>query len=466
MNGRWVLLFVGATVSAAVLNGTMLPVALPRIGRELSLGPVAVSWLVTGYFLVLGVAVPFFGRLADSYGVGRLYAVGLGAFLLGSVICGFAPGYPLLLTGRLVQGLGAAAVAGLGPAAVSFAYPPERRGTALGIVNGAAGGAAALGPVVGGVLTDSLGWRYLFLVGVLFGVLAPLAPKALPRGEGALGERLDWTGGLLLGTAVAGALLALTWGADDGWDNAPVVWSSGVAVLTAALFVGGHRRSRSPFVPRVLLRRAYVRLGAITLLLVGVYLTVESIAPLALADARGLSASRIALVLLAPALLNAAWGPFAGRLVDRYGVSRPLLAATMVVVLGLLALSVFGVGRPAWSVSAMLAAVVTGGTLARVAIVKGVSLVTPAEHLPSGISINEMVWMLGVGLGTALFVATATAREGTPEGLNPLYSGDFVGYSDAFLVLAIPPLLALLVSFTFAFGASSGSASKAGKGTL
>jgi len=449
--GCWVLAFVSVTVSAVVLNGTMLPVALPEIGRELSLGPAEVGWLVSGYFLVLGVAVPFFGRLADLHGVGRLYAAGLLAFLLGSVACALAPGYPVLLAGRLVQGLGAAAVAGLGPTAVSLAYSSERRGGALGIVNATAGAATALGPVAGGLLTGSLGWRYLFVAGVVFGALAPLAQKALPRDRAAGGGRLDWAGGFLLGAAVGGALLALTVGAEDG-PSAPLVpWSAGAAMAAAAAFVVRQRRARSPFLPRALLgERAYVRLGAVTLLLVGINLTVESTVALPLAEAKGLSAAQIGLVLLPPALLNAAWGPFAGRIVDRFGVRLAVRAGVVGAIVTLLVLSASGVGGPVWLASATIALLLAGGTLARVAIVKGVSLVTPSERLPSGISINEMVWMVGVGVGTALFVATAAAREGAAGGLNPLHSGGFVGYSDAFLVLVVPPLLALLASLGLA----------------
>ena len=447
MNERRVLAFVGLTVSGVVLNGTMVPVALPQIGRELSLGPGQVGWLITGYFLVLGVAVPFFGRLADLYGVGKLYATGLAAFLAGSAACVLAPGYPVLLGGRLVQGLGAAAVAGLGPTAVSLSHSAERRGGALGLVNAAAGAAGAAGPVMGGFLTDALGWRYLFAAGVLLGTLAPLAPKILPEGEAAGNRGLDWWGGLLLGLAVAGALLALTRGAETGWHDPLVLLSSGAALAAAVVFVLQQRVSSSPFIPVNLLRdRTYVHLGVLTLLLLGVYLTMESVAPLPLAEANGLSASRIGLVLLPPALINAAWGLFAGRLVDRYGVRAPLTAASGTATGGLLFLSAFGVGGPLWLVSGLLAVVITAGTLARVAAIKGVSLVTPRENLSSGISINEMVWMLGVSLGTALFVSTAAARSEAPEGFNPLYAGGFAGYSDAFLVLAVPLLLAFLAA--------------------
>lgn len=442
------LLFVSLTISIVVLNGTMIPVALPQIGQELSLGSAQVGWLVTGYFLVLGVSVPFFGRLADFYGVGRLYAVGLAAFLVGSVTCVLAPYYPVLLGGRLIQGFGAAAAAGLGPTAVSLSYSTERRGGALGLVNAAAGAGGALGPVLGGFLTDAFGWRYLFVGGILLGALAPLAPKMLPSGEMSEGGRLDWLGGLLLGAAVAGMLLSLTQGAETGWDTPLVVLSYGATLIAAMLFIVQQRVARSPFIPRSLLgTRTYVSLGAITLLLIGIYLTMESVAPLPLADAGGLSASQIGLVLLPPALLNAAWGSFAGKLVDSFGVRASLLTAAGTVAAGLFTLSAFGVGESILLTSGLISVVITGGTLARIAIIKGVSLVTPQEHLSSGISINEMVWMLGVSFGTAIFVTTAAARSDMSEGLNPLYSGGFTGYSDAFLLLAVPPLLALLISF-------------------
>lgn len=447
MSERWVLAFVGVTISAVVLNGTMVPVALPQIGSELSLGPGQVGWLITGYFLVLGIAVPFFGRLADLHGVGRLYAMGLTPFLAGSVACALAPVYSVLLGGRLVQGLGAAAVAGLAPTAISLAYSFGRQGGALGLAYASAGAAGAAGPVLGGILTETLGWRYLFMAGILVGVLAPLAPRVLPEGTRESSGSLNWWGGLLLGIAVAGALLALTRGAETGWHDRLVLLYSGTTLAAAVLFVLQQRVSSSPFIPRVLLiDRTYVHLGVLTLLLLGIYLTMESVAPLPLANANGLSASRIGLVLLPPALVNAAWGLFAGKLVDRYGVRLPLLAASGAATIGLLALSAFGVGGPLWLVSGLLAVVIASGTLARVAVIKGVSLTTPKEHLSSGISINEMVWMLGVSLGTALFVATAAARSETPEGLNPLYSGGFAGYSDAFLVLAVSLLLALLAS--------------------
>jgi MFS family permease len=378
--------------------------------------------------------------------VGRLYAAGLCAFLSGSVLCLLSWGYPALLAGRLVQGVGAAAVVGLGPTAVSLARQASRRGAAIGAVNATSGVAATSGPVLGGLLSDALGWRYLFVAGVLFGALAPLAVRALPRGA-AGGGGLDWLGGLALGFALAGCLVALTWGAEGGWFSAPVLLSAGISLLAAVALAARQWTAGEPFVPRSLLAsRAYVSLGAVTLLLIGVNLTVESVVPLPLADARGLSAFEVGLVLLPPALVVAAWGPVAGCLVDRHGVLVPLHLAATAAVLALVLLSTYGVGGPVWATSALVAAVGAAGTLARIATTKAVSLVVPEENLPSGMSINEMAWMVGVSLGTALFAAAVAARSGAGRALNPLHAGGFEPYSDAFLLLAAAPLLALAAS--------------------
>ena len=444
---RWVLPFVCATAFAVAFNGTMLPVALPEIGRALSLDPARLGWVITGYFLLTGVTIPFFGRLADLYGVNRLYAAGLFAFFLGSVGCGLAPGYPTLMVGRVVQGVGAAAVVALGPTAVSLAYAPERRGSAIGMIGAAVGVGITLGPVAGGLITDSLGWRYLFSAGALFGALALFARKALPRGEVAAGGGFDWPGGLLVGVALGGGLLALTKGAEKGWGASSVALSVLVATFALVGLVVRQRTARSPFVPRLLLgNHPYVWLGAITLLLIGINITVEVALPLLLADANDLPARLVGLALLPAALATIASGPLAGRLADRVGILTPMRTGVGAVIVALFLLSGFGVGGPAWVASALVAVVSAGATFAKTAITTGVSLAVPKESLPSGVSINETVWILGVSAGTALFTATLSARSGTEAALNPLHAGPAAGYSDAFLLLAVPLSMVLLAS--------------------
>ena len=441
------LAFVCATAFAVVLNGTMLPVARPEIGEALSLGRISLDWIIIGYFLVNGVSIPFFGRLADLHGVARLYALGLATFFLGSLFCILAPGFAVLMAGRLVQGAGAAAVVGLGPTAVSLVFPPEHRGRYLGVVGAAVGAGAAAGPVFGGAITDLFGWRALFAAGVLFGALAPLAFRMLPVGVRSPEGRLDLAGGLFFALTLGGALLAMTLGAENGWNDPIVLWS--IAVTAAALAGFAYRQAtvRVPFVPRALLsNRSYVWLCVATLLLVGVIVAVEVAVPLTLARLNGMEPTQIGLVLLPAALLTVVWGPVSGSIVDRFGVALPTALGAAACVAGVVLLSGFGVGGSAWVTGAFVVVVGVGTTLAKIATSTGVSLAVSEENLPSGISVNEMVWISGISVGTALFSAVATARSGATESLNPFHAGAGVGYSDAYLALAVPLILAALTA--------------------
>lgn len=441
------LAFVSAAAFAVVLSGTMLPVALPKIGEALSLDRVALGWVVTGYFLVNGVAIPFFGRLADLYGVGRLYGIGLATFFLGSALCLLAPDFAILIAGRLVQGIGGAAVVGLGTTAVSLVYGPERRGRAIGLVGAAVGAGAAAGPVLGGIVTDLLGWRYLFVAGALFGALAPFAFRVLPRGDISSDRRFDIVGGLLLAGALGGGLLFLTEGADSGWRSPLVLASAAVAILTFVGFAFRQATASAPFVPGELLRNgAYTWLCTVTLLLIGIIITVEVSVPLPLAKLGGLGATQIGLTLLPAALVTVVWGPAAGGIVDRFGVTLPLAVGTAASAAAVALLSGFGVGGPAWATCVLVTIVGASATLAKIATATGVSLTVPKQSLASGIAVNEMVWISGTSVGTALFSAVVTARSDASTSLNPLHAGAGVGYSDAFLALVVPLLLALLAS--------------------
>ena len=162
----------------------------------------------------------------------------------------------MLMAGRLVQGVGASAVVGLAPAAVGLAYPPESRGSAIGIIGASVGAGAAMGPLFGGLVTDFLGWRWLFAAGALFGALAPFALRTLPAGEADPGQRLDWPGGLLLGLALTAGLLTLTVGAEVEFSSPAVVALAVAAALLTVGLVWWQKTAESPFLPRSLFRNS------------------------------------------------------------------------------------------------------------------------------------------------------------------------------------------------------------------
>jgi len=452
------LILACAAASAATINGTAVSVALPAVGDEFRLGPAALGWVVTAYFLVYGVAIPFYGRVADLRGLRRPFAVGLLLFAAGSVLCALAPDYGTLIGARILQAAGAAAVSGLAPAAISLAYPAAGRGNALGVLSAAVGTSAALGPALGGLVTDAVGWRYLFALTAAFGILVPFALRVLPRaGQEATGDRdarLDWPGGLLFGAAVGGALLALTEGSRLGWGSAAVLGYSGAAAVALAALVFRQRAARDPFVPRALLANgAYLALAAAALSMLGINITMEVALPQLLSEVEGLSPSTIGFVLLPGALALAVAGLLAGRAADRWGPAPPMRLGAAAVVASLVAFSGYGVGTGAWAAALVMVAVGVGSVLVKVPLTTGVSLVVGEKNLPSGLALSEMCYMLGVGVGTALFSAVLAARAGASASVNPLFvarapvaGGGAIAYGDAFLALAAPLVAVLLVS--------------------
>lgn len=441
------LLVVCAAVFTSVLNGTMTNVALPRIGEDLRVEQARLGWIVTGYLLMFGVAVPFYGRLADLYGARRLFVYGLALFSVSSLLCAVSLSYPTLLVARLFQAVGSAAIPGLGMALISRAYGPEKRGSAMGFVSATVGTGAAVGPTVGGLLAGTLGWKYLFVVSALSGLLIPFALRTLPSGRGEGKEGFDLPGGVLLGLTVAGMLLAVTESARGGVSAPLVLPTLAVAALSAVGLVLRQRTARFPFIPRDLLANArYLALIFTSFGSMAVQLSTVIALPLLLTAVNKLTPVQVGLALLPEALALAILGPVAGRVVDRVGGRLPIRCGLVVMLVAELLLSALGAGAPVWVVSAVASLLGVGFAFVNSPLTTMVSLAVPQARLASGLSINSMFFFLGGGFGTALVTAVVTARRDAVQAFNPLHTGDAVEFSDAFLLLMLPLLAALLLS--------------------
>lgn len=158
VNGNAVLLVVAIPTFFTVLNASAVVVLLPEIGADLNVGSTSLSWLMSGFLLIYGIAIPFFGRLADIYGARRFFMAGMLLFSLGSLLAALAPTYEFLLGARVVQALGGAAIPGLGMTLASRAFAPRNRGAAFGVLSATLGAGAAVGPLLGGAMSEAFGW--------------------------------------------------------------------------------------------------------------------------------------------------------------------------------------------------------------------------------------------------------------------------------------------------------------------
>ena len=447
---RLFLTVVALAVFTTVLTATMINVLIPVMRAEFGASAAQVGWVITGYALTYAIGVPLYGRISDLFGVRRVFALGLLGFALGGLICAFAPSLVVLVLGRLVQGIGGAAVPALALVAVAKVLPSGERGGAMGLVASSVGIGSALGPIVGGVVGQLLGWRALFLATlVLMLLLIPLAWRALPGG-GSQGKRsFDLIGGVLLGLAAGLFLFGITQGQVTGFASAPSWGSFLSAGLAAALFGWRIKGVPHPFVSAKLFEnRAYVAavvVGFFTMLTNGSALV---LVPLLLVEANGLSAGAAGLALTPGAVALAVLSPLTGRLSDRIGVRIPILAGLTVMALSVYFISAFGAGASPVLVSIGMLGIGTGLAFANPATANAAANTLPAQEVGAGMGIFQGLLFLGSGTGPAVIGTILAARAEAGSGaVNPLYALDAAPYSDAFLAMALALIVALIAAF-------------------
>lgn len=249
---RWVMLGVLASAQFLVtLDSSIVNVALPSMQRDLGLSESGLAWVVNSYVLAFGGFLLLFGRVADLVGRRRVFAAGAVVFTVASIVAGLSGSQEVLLAARAVQGLGAAA---LSPAALSIVlttFSGQERGKALGIWGAVAAGGGSAGVLLGGIITETLGWQWVFYLTVpISAAAAMLAPAVLRRDPGlGLGAGFDALGALTITGGITSAVLAVLQGAEAGWGS-PSTWL--FIILAAALviaFVFVERRAFEPLIP-------------------------------------------------------------------------------------------------------------------------------------------------------------------------------------------------------------------------
>ena len=440
---RSVLLVVCAALFFGVLNASAVGVVLPQIADDLAIEAGWLSWLMTGFLLIYGIAIPFYGRLADIHGARRLFIFGVAVFAVGSILSAFASGFWFLVAARSVQAVGGAAVPGLGMTLASRAYGPQSRGTVLGVVAATIGGASAVGPLLGGGLSQSFGWQSVFITTSLAVITIPFALLVLPKGEEKSGGKLDLWGGGALGLLVCGVLLVPAELSRAGWSSPLAVTGTVMAIVGLAALLMRQLTARSPFIPRELTQNArYVSLVTMGFSVMAANLSILIALPILLTVFHRLSPLEVGLVMLPGAVFSSSFGVLAGKLTDRYGARLPTWSGAPLMLAAILALST-SADAPVWVIAAFNGMLGAGFGLMNTPIAATVSRIVRGPMLASALGINSMLFFLGGSFGTAVLMAVVNSRAGTDiASLNPLHSGASAGFSDGLLLLTLPVLAA------------------------
>lgn len=446
--GPRIVALVCAVAFFGVLNASAVVVVLPEMGRAYGAESGALGWVMSLFLLTYGVAIPFYGRMADRFGTRRLYLFGLGLFGVGSLLCAVAPTLSLMLAARVVQALGGAAFPGLGMTMASRAFPASRRGVALGAIAATMGVGSAVGPLAGGLIAEVFTWRFLFGLSALASLLIPVAHRILPSESQNEQASVDALGGALLAVGLSASLFAVAQGSDAGW-NSPSVLAASVASTAAFVLLVRHQWGAvDPFLPRSLLgNAAYRRIVFMGFCTTGVYLAALMGLPLLLVPLHNLSTFEVGLVLLPGALTTAIMGVAAGRIVDRFGAPPPTFVGAVLMAAVMLGLSI-DAGH-SLIVTALLTAVLGAGmALLNTPLAATITRIVEPRDFASALSLNTMVFFTGGSFGTTLLVALVGARADAAQAWNPLHASGPVAFSDGFAVLVLPMLLTAALATT------------------
>jgi len=316
MHKRVALLIATVASFIAPFMGASINIALPTIGREFSMTAVMLGWVATAYILAAAIFLVPFGKLADIYGRKKIFLSGMILYTVVSLFCGIAPSAPFLIAFRVLQGVSAAMIFGTSTAIVTSVIPAEERGRALGITTAATYLGLSLGPVLGGFLTEALGWRSIFLLTVPLGLLeiALIVGKLKGEWAEARGERFDLSGSILYGASLAALMY--------GFSRLPA--PAGIVLLLAgglgiAVFVLWELRAESPLVHMELFaaNRVFAFSNLAALINYSASFAVTFLMSLYLQYIKALTPRGAGLILVAQPFVMAFFSPLAGRLSDR-----------------------------------------------------------------------------------------------------------------------------------------------------
>lgn len=452
------IMILGAFIT--VLNQTIMSVAIPELITAFNIAATTAQWLTTGYMLVNGVFIPLTAYLMQRFTTRELFLSAMLAFLVGSILSSVAPGFELLLIGRLVQAAGAGIIMPLLMNVVLAIFPEEKRGGAMGIIGVAIIFAPAVGPTYAGYMLDHYTWRSLFTVIIPFAALVILlaffylknvTERAYPK--------LDVTG-MILSTAGFGTLLyGFSRAGAVGWSKAEVILTLSIGVIALVGFTITQLRSSSPLLELRAFRYNMFTLTTIINIVVTVVMYADMmLLPIYLQNMRHYSALDAGILMLPGALLMGLMMPVAGRLFDRFG-------AKWLSVIGIAITIVTTISFTSLTASTSYTSLLLLSTGRRFGMALFLMPITTAglNQLPvslhaHGTAISNTVKQVSGAIGTALLVTILTNRAQThaislaAEGVindraHLLQQASIAGMNDAYFAVILFGIIGFLMSF-------------------
>ena len=406
--------------------GSSINIALPSIGKDFAMNAVLLSWVATAYLLAAAVFLVPFGRLGDIHGRKRVFTAGIVVYTLGSLLCGLSISSAMLISCRVLQGIGSAMMFGTALAIITSVFPPDERGRALGITVAAVYTGLSLGPFLGGLLTQHLGWRSVFITNVPLGLIMIAFVLWKLKGEWAeaRGERFDFVGALVYG----GAIVAIMY----GFSLLPATLGIGLVaggVLGILAFVKWEMRVKSPVVNISLFRRntVFAMSNLAALINYSATFAVAFLLSLYLQYIKGFTPQYAGFILVAQPVVMAIFSPLAGRLSDKIEPRIVASAGMTLTTIGLVMLAFLGEGT---TLAFIIPGLITLGLgFALFSSPNMNAVMSSVERRFYGVAAGTVSTMrllgqmLSMGLAMLIFAVVIGRVEITPEYYSQFLSG-------------------------------------------
>jgi EmrB/QacA subfamily drug resistance transporter len=421
------LVFVGLMLGmfVASLSQTVVGPAMPRIVAELG-GVEHYNWIATAAMLVSAVAVPVVGKLSDLYGRRWFYLGGLAVFMIGSILAGLAQGFWFLVFARAVQGLGMGTLMPLSQTIIGDIIPPRQRGKYQGIMGAVFGVTSIAGPLIGGAITDHLGWRWAFFLTLPIGVVAfAFILRFLHLEKSQQHGKVDFWGILTLTPGLVLALLATTWGGGDyEWTSPVILGMYAAAALFLIAFVVIETKVEEPLLPLHLLLRPIVALSVAASFVIAVAMFGAIIyIPVYAQGVMGVSATNSGMILVPQSLAMILTSILVGLLISRTGRYRPfLILGGVVMVAGYLLLANLSYGDSQWHLTLAMIVIGLGLGLSMQVYTLVVQNAVARRELGTATAAIQFFRNIGSTVGTAVLgtVMTASMTTAIPERIASL----------------------------------------------
>lgn len=443
----------------STLNQTLLNVALSNLMDVFSVSATTVQWLATGFMLVNGVLVPITAYLMKRFSTRQLFISSMLFLLVGSIFCAIAPNFTTLLIGRMIQAIGAGIIMPLLMSIVMFIFPPEKRGSMMGLIGLAMIFAPAIAPTLAGFVIDNYSWRWLFIGIIPFVVIILfMAMKYLMNVSETSKAKLDGISVILSTIGFGLILYGFSNAGSHGWDDKVVISTILVGIMTTAMFCLRQMKSSDPLLNLSVFNNKLFTLTSIINIIVTMMMYADMILlPIYLQNGRGFTALDAGLLLLPGALVNAFMSPVTGKMYDRFG-AKPLFIIGLIFVIPSM-----------WVVTDLSATTAYSFIMIRTIFLRiGLSFITmplntaglnalPKTLVTHGTAVNNTLRQIAGAIGSAVVITIFTAQttnhaktllvetpNATAEGIRTLAS--ILGSSDAYYFMTILAIIAFVLT--------------------